>query len=347
LQGLFLEYKDPLFGIIIFVSLIFIITLATYLWNLYTQRYRNEHIENFVNNFKTTDKPQTIEKLLEHKDLPVDALLLLAQTYFKTSQYEICIEISVEILKRPKSNIQSKVLLLLAQSYYKAGFYKRSETALIELLRYNTYEPEALEYLVVIYERLQRFRDAIDALNALKEMNGIGVDQAIAYIRVIQIIRDTKLSTEEQSQQLIAAFTKEPSMLRPVFMHLFRSQPKVAWQHFDAKDYKAIIDILWNLPETSLDLDIIRDHKSLQALYFAKGHYQESAKSDVFEVNVLNTLLENNKEIATLEFSYQCTQCKEATPLMSHRCPHCLSLLTLDVQINVVQKHHKERYYSF
>jgi lipopolysaccharide biosynthesis regulator YciM len=347
LQGLFLEYKDPLFGIIIFVSLIFIVTLASFLWNLYSQRYRNEHVESFVNNFKTTDKPQTIEKLLEQKELPVDALFLLAQTYFKASQYEICIEISIDILKRPKSNLQSKVLLLLAQSYYKAGFYKRSETALIELLRYNTYEPKALAYLVVIYERLQRFRDAIDALNALKEMDASGVDQAIAYIRVIQIIRDTKLSKDDQAKQLIEAFHKEPSMLRPVFMHLFRSQPKVAWQHFDVTHYEEILDILWNLPEASLDLDIIAQHKNLQALYFAKGYHQLSAKSDVFEVNVVNTLLENDKEIATLEFSYQCSECKEATPLMSHRCPHCLSLLTLDVQISVVQKHQKERYYSF
>ncbi len=347
MQGLFLEYKDPLFGIIIFVSLIFIVTLATFLWNLYTQRYSNEHIKSFVNNFKTTEKPQTVEILLEHKELPIDALFLLAQTYFKSSQYEICIEICIDMLKRPKSTIQSQILFLLAQSYYKAGFYKRSEAAIIELLRYNTQEPEALAYLIVIYERLHRFKDAIDALYALKEMGRDCVDQAIAYIRVIQIIRNNKLSHEEQAEQLLEAYAKEVGMLRPVFMHLFRSQSKVAWQHFDITQYEKIIDILWNLPENSLDYDIIMQHKGLQALYFAKGYLDEPAQSTIFEINVLNSLSKEHQETASLEFSYQCSECKEVTPLMSHRCPNCLSLLTLEVQISIVQKHQKMSYYSF
>lgn len=346
MQGLFLEYKDPLFGIIIFVSLIFIITLVTFVWNLYAMRHNNEHIQSFVNNFTTTEKPQTIETLLHAQELPLDALLLLAQTYFKTSQYEICIEICIEILKRSKSTLQDQVLLLLAKSYYKAGFYKRSETALIELLRYNTQEPEALEYLIVIYERLQRFADAIDALNALKEMNQ-DVDQSISYIRVIEIIRDTTHSPEKISQELIAAYKKDKSMLRPVFMQLFRTQPKEAWKHFNPEHYEGIIDILWNLPESCLNFDIIAQHKNLQALYYAKGFAEETATSDLFEINVLNTLLDNGKDIASLAFSYQCKKCKETTPLMSHRCPHCLGLLTLDVQTNVVENQKQEHYYSF
>ena len=346
MQGLFLEYKDPLFGIIIFVSIIFIVALFTYLWNLYTLHYRNENIEAFVQSFKSTERPQTIETLLNAKELPLDALLLLAKNYFKASQYEVSIEICIDILKRPKSDSQREVLLLLAQSYYKAGFYKRAETALIELLRFNTREPKALEYLVIIYERLQRFKDAIDALNALKEMD-YDVSISISYIRVLQIIRNDKLSKEEQTQELIEAFKKEPSMLRPVFMHLFRSQPHSAWKHLDIKSYEYIIDILWNLPEDSLDFDIIAQHKSLQALWFAKGYYKDTAKSDIFEINVLNTLLENDKDIASLEFSYQCSECKESTPLMSHRCPNCLTLLTLSVQVGVVQSHVQEHYYSF
>lgn len=346
MQGLFLEYKDPLFGIIIFVAIIFIVALLTYLWNLYTLRYHNENIDAFVKSFKSTEKPQNIENLLNARDIPIDALLLLAQTYFKSSQYEICIEVCIGILKRPKSNFQKEVLLLLAQAYYKAGFYKRAETALIELLRFNTREPKALEYLVIIYERLQRFRDAIDALNALKEMD-YDVTIPISYIRTLQIIRNDKHSEDEKTDQLIEAFTKEPKMLRPVFMHLFRTQPKLAWKHFIIESYTEIIDILWNLPEASLDFDIIAKHKDLQALWYAKGYYETSTKSDIFEINVLNTLLESDKDIASLEFSYQCSQCKETTPLMNHRCPNCLALLTLSVQISVVQSHAKEHYYSF
>ena len=346
MQGLFLEYKDPLFGIIIFVSIIFIVALLTYLWNIYTLRYRNEHIDAFVQSFKSTEKPQTIETLLNAKELPIDALFLLAQTYYRSSQYEISIEVCIDILKRPRSDFQREVLLLLAQAYYKAGFYKRAETALIELLRFNTREPKALEYLVIIYERLQRFSDAIDALNALKEM-GYDVNTSIAYIKVTQIIRNSKLSPSEQSEQLIEAFKNDPKMLRPIFMHLFRTQAALAWQHLDVQSYEKIIDILWNLPEASLDFDIIAQHKNLQALWFAKGYTKESAKSDIFEINVLNTLLENDKDIASLEFSYQCSECKETTPLMSHRCPHCLSLLTLLVQVTVIQRHSQEHYYSF
>ena len=346
MQGLFLEYKDPLFGIIIFVSIIFVVTLLTYLWNLFSLRFRNEHIDSFVKSFRSTDKPKTLDALLNAKDIPLDALFLLARNYFQASQYEVSIEICIDILKRPKSNLQKEVLLLLAQAYYKAGFYKRSETALIELLRFNTREPRALEYLIVIYERLQRFSDAIDALNALKEM-GEDVQTAINYIQVTQIIRNKELSAQESANQLLSTFEKVPAMIRPVFMHLFRTQPALAWKHLPLAQYENIIDILWNLPEASLDFDIIAEHENFKALWYAKGHYKDAAQSDIFEINVLNTLLENHNDSATLEFSYQCSHCKESTPLMSHRCPHCLSLLSLSVQINVVEASSGEHYYSF
>jgi lipopolysaccharide assembly protein B len=346
LQGLFLEYKDPLFGMIIFVAIIFTVTLLTYLWNLYTLRFKSNHIEAFVESFQSTSRPQTIDNLLAAKELPLDALLLLAQTYYKSSHYEITIEICIDILKRPKNNLQKEVLLLLAKSYYKAGFYKRSETALIELLRFNTQEPQALNYLCVIYERLHRFNDATDALGALNEM-GEDVEISINYIKTIQILKSTQTEKKLENAKLLELASTNKKLIRPIFMHLFRTQTSFAWKAFDFSNYEMIVDILWNLPKESLDFDIIAQHDTLQALWYAKGHHPQSAQSDIFEINVLNTLLAHGHSDASLAFSYQCDNCKESTPLMSHRCPNCLSLLSLETQISVVEASKELSYYSF
>ncbi len=345
MQGLFLEYKDPLFGIIVFVSVIFVVALLTYLWNLYVYRYSNRHIIEFINSFNSSSKPKAVEALLNSKEIPNDALELLARNYYKSGQYEVTIEIAIDMLK--KRNVSRRdTLLLLAKSYYKAGFYKRSESTLVELLRYSTQEPRALEYLIIIYERLQRFSDALDALEALKEM-GHDTKNAASFIKVTRTIREVGVSALKQGETLLKLYRENPRMLRPVFMHLFRTQPQLAWQHLPVEHYQEIIDILWNLPESSLDLDIITQNHSLQALFYAKGVCDTSAQSDIFEVNVLNTLKQNNESIATLQFEYQCQECREITPLMNHRCPHCMSLLTLEVQTGIVERKHLESYYSF
>lgn len=343
LQGLFLEYKDPLFGIIIFVSIIFVVTLLTYLWNLYTLRFKHNHIEAYVKSFQGSTRPQTVDVLLSFKELPAEALQLLAHNYYLSSEYDTCIEICIDILKRPKHNIEKEILLLLSQAYYKAGFYKRSETALVELLRFNTREPKALNYLTVIYERLHRFSDAIDTLEALREM-GEEVSLSLDYIRSLQLI---KMALPTQCEELLALVTHNKGLTRPVFMYLFRNHSKFAWQNFDFNDYEEILDILWNLPQANLDFDIITQHKNLQALWYAKGQYETGANSDLFEINVLNTLLSQGHTNATLAFSYQCSNCMESTPLMSHRCPSCLELLSLQTQISVVQAPKDLSYYSF
>ena len=228
MQGLFLEYKDPLFGMIIFVAIIFTVTLLTYLWNLYTLRFKSHHIEAFVESFQGTSRPKTIDNLLATKELPIDALFLLAETYFKNSNYEITIEICIDILKRPQHVLQKEVLLLLSKSYYKAGFYKRSETALVELLRFNTQEPQALNYLCVIYERLQRFNDAIDALGALNEM-GVNVQLSINYIKTMQVLKASHFENESKNQQLLKLSRDDSKLIRPIFMYLFRNQADFAW----------------------------------------------------------------------------------------------------------------------
>ncbi len=346
MQGLFLEYKDPLFGLIVFVSIIFIVTFLSYLWSLYSTRYNSRHLIDFANSFNAASKEQSLEALLQAKNLPPNALDLLSQTYYKAGYYEQSIEITLELLKKKINPLsRKKHLYMLAKSYYKAGFYKRAERTFVELLRYHTAEEEALNYLIVIYERLQRFDDALDALLPLKEM-GFEIELTKHYLLVMQTIRNQSFTHEERASHLVELFKSSPRMLRPVFMYLFRQAPDFAWKHLPLERAFEIIDILWNLEEKSLNLDIIAQQSFLQALYYAKGYLDKPAKSEHFELDILNHI--DAKEVqATLEFEYMCSACKELTPLMNHRCPHCMQLLTLQPHTHITKRRSHEAYYSF
>lgn len=337
MQGLFLEYKDPLFGLIIFVSIIFLVAFVTYLWNIYSTRYNNRHLIDFANSFNTTEKEQSLEALLNAKTLPPNALELLAQTYYKTGHYEETIEIALELLKYKINPLTRKDhLYLLAKAYYKGGFYKRAERTLVELLRYHTDEAPALNYLIVIYERLQRFEDALDALLPLKEM-GHDTTMTQYYLQVMQTIRNTTFTQEEKASHLLELFNQNHRMLRPVFMYLFRQMPQTAWQYLPLERAEEVMDILWNLEKKEVNFDIIASHSFLQALYFAKGYNNQSAEVELFDLNLLNHLTDSTIP-ATLAFDYICSACKELTPLMNHRCPHCMQLLTLQPKSRITKR---------
>ncbi|MDH5465258.1 MAG: hypothetical protein OEW60_06475 [Thiovulaceae bacterium] len=347
MQGLFLEYNDPLFGLIVFFSIIFIITLITYIWNLYSSNHANRHIINFVNQFNRTDKPQNLQILLENKEVPSDALELLADNYFKAAQYEEAILISIDLLKRKNSIKQRKpYLFLLAQSYFKAGFYKRSESTFVELLRCSINEPKALRYLIVLYERLHRFDEALDILESLDEM-GEAIAKEAAYINAMRILFDSKITPQDKPKKLLAHYKDHPELIRPVYINLFRMDKAFAWENLPLDALPLIVDILWNQSKEDLNFDIISKTPFLRALYFAHGSFDTIDHSGFFEIDILASLQANNKDFATLQIEYLCLECKEITPLMNNRCPHCMALLTLEPQLSVTQKVDHESYYSF
>ncbi len=347
MQGLFLEYNDPLFGLIVFFSIIFIITLSTYLWHLYASSSANRHIINFVNQFNSSDKPQTLQQLLEHGAVPSDALELLASNYFKAGQYEGAIEISIDLLKRKNSIKQRKpYLFLLARSYFKAGFYKRAESTFIELLRCSIHEPEALRYLIVLYERLHRFDDALDILESLDEM-GIDGHKERAYLKMMRLLFDPKMNSTQKLQGIFELYTTHKELVRPVYIHMFRMDKDFAWEHLPYDELPKIVDILWNLPSDDLNFDIISKNTFLTALYYAQGTFQTQAQSDIFELDILTSLRKENHQFATLQIEYLCLECKEITPLINNRCPHCMALLTLEPQLSITQRRDHESYYSF
>lgn len=347
MQGLFLEYKDPLFGLIVFVSLVFFIALLTYLANIYTTRYSNRHIVRFINSFNSTGSSDDLMTLITTAALPLGALELLARNYYNAGSFEETVEICLELLKRTKTaQAREAHLLLLAKSYYKAGFYKRAESSFVELLRHNPAQKEALNYLIIIYERLLRFKDAFDALLPLQEM-GQDVALPLKYLASIEIVKAPKIALEEKASKLLSLYAQEPRLLRVVFMFLFRNVPAIAWEHLPYHRTLEVMDLLWNLPKEAVNLDTIAAYDFLKALYYAKGFYENFASCEVFELNLLNKLSPQEVRNTSLDFEYVCSTCKEITPLMNHRCPHCLGLLTLVPSWNIVKPSRHEAYYSF
>lgn len=347
MNGIIFESQDPLISIIFFVSVVFVIALLTYLFNIYQARDDSTHLQNFTDQYDIYEKSVHLDALLKNRDVPLASLELLAITYFESANYEESIEVNIALLKRHKNGLKRRdTLLLLAKCYFKAGFYKRSEATLIELLRYHTREPIALRYLVVIYERLQRFDDALDLLESLDEMGeNIAIEKQ--YFKLQNILTHKKMSTESKTKRALQLYRVE--LVRPIFTFLFRYNNEVAWEHLTEENVAPLMDMLWSVHEDKTNFEAVKRLPSLTALYAAKGYIGEESheQTGMFAIDCINNTYSDYKENLDIQFEFICTSCKEITPLFSVRCPHCLSLLTLEVQSTPLVKGEEESYYSF
>jgi len=345
-EGLIIEYQDPLFGLILFVGFIFIIALLTYLWSLYATKEQSNHIESFTQRFYINTENQGLDPLLFNPQTPKESLLLLAQTYFTSGAYEEVIKITLELLKGQKESLERRdLLMLLARAYFKAGLYKRSEIALVELLRYHTREPAALKYLLLIYERLQRYDDAIDILDSLEEMQEEVALERI-YFKFLKTAHAPKLTLEEKSTKLLA-LRQHPTLLRPIFGYLLRHNPAITWEHLDGEVALQLIDVLYRLPKEQLRQVAPKDAK-LHALLCALGAIDEEAQpTGNFTIDTVNALTPSYKARINIAFIYSCDNCSSVTPLENHRCPSCMQALSMRLRTTLAPKDKHEAYYAF
>ncbi|MDQ7047731.1 MAG: hypothetical protein Q9M39_09025 [Sulfurovum sp.] len=119
---------------------------------------------------------------------------------------------------------------------------------------------------------------------------------------------------------------------------LLHLDTKSAWESIDTTRIKELIDILWFLPNSQLDLDIIHSNKQLKTLYYAKGYLQEaSVGSGIFSLDMLATARQNRFEEGDLSFSYLCQKCKQSFPVSFKRCPNCMALNSVKVEETIAK----------
>jgi len=329
MEGLFIEYKDPLFGIILFFALIFIIAFFSYWWGRYRTKEDEKSLDKFVKKFHALPTEKELENLLKASALTSKSLLMLASTYIQRGDYEKSIEIYMAILDKKLSTDERKeTMILLGQVYLKAGFLERSKELFLEILSHHPRTPTALQFLLIIYEKTREFDKAKEVLEPLDEMD-LEVSKDAMYLRIVSMQNDKQLHTHERITKILSWYKENNQLGYMIFEYLFKQAPQIAWEHLDQSLCERISDILWNLDEKDLDLAIISSNAYLRELYSAKGRVALATSSSIFELEVLINLQKANYDQAGLQFEYLCDSCKQVFPFSFNRCPNCLGIDTL------------------
>ena len=333
----FIEFRDPLFSIIIFFMLIFMITFFSYWWNRYKKKEDSKYLDKFLQQFNTLPSKDELKVLISSGELSEKSWLLLASSYFKNGDYEKSIEIYNELLKVQKN--LKETMFLLGKTYFKAGFLERSKQIFLEILKTNPRTPQALHYLLLVHEYMKDYKSALDVLEPLDEL-GENICVEETYLKTLALLQRTDIEKAEKAAMLLDVYKESHSLSHMIFEYLFRIDPQLAWKNFDSSKSAELTDIFWGINFKDLNLDIISNNGYLRELYSARGYLNLANSSSVFEFDVLIKL--GTKANATLSFEYICDNCKQIYPFVFHRCSACHSIDTAKVEWGLTKDYHKD-----
>ncbi len=342
MDNFFIEYRDPLFGVIILFAIVFVISFSNYWWGIFKSKEDKQSIDKFVKKFEIVTDENEYKKLLEDASIPLESLALLAHAYAKGGDYEKAINIYLVTLKRVKGKDEKQYLLsTLGKIYFKAGFLHRSSDVFLESLRLHPRNEESLKYLSVVYEQLQEYAKAQEVLESLEEM-GAKVHLQSLYLKALAILKESHLSDKEKKEQLLVLAKEEPFLKRKLFEFMCENGMVIEPSFFEDLPFEEMLDIVWYLDERVYN--ILTCNKDLvRAIAMAKGLIPyEKMEQIPFALEVLGELQYAGYQEATLGFEYMCMECKQVFPIHFYRCPHCQSIHTAKIHPLLTQVQHEE-----
>ena len=323
------DYYDPIYSILLLVLIAMIIALASQGWIVYKRDKLNRNLYSFLDKFDDT----TCE--LEDREVPFDKgmlkpLLLLARAFEQSGDYAKSINIFLYLIRHSKDD---ELLIYLGKIYLKAGFLERAEDIFVQLLKRHPRRKDVLFQLELIYETMGDFEGAKDAINAIEAQDG-DVKMLRDYLRYLEIKSDRNKNSTERVEFLKELLSKNENFYRPIIKELFLLDSKSAWESVDSKNVEAILDILWYLPHSKLQLDIILSDDILSSVYFARGDIDKAParESGVFAIDILSKARESGYESGDISFLYLCQECKNTFPISFERCPSCMAINSIKVE---------------
>jgi len=344
LNGLFFDYRDPLFGIFAIFALIFIVSFLTHAYNLYIERKSRKEYRKLLKKFELGNlKEDDYIHLYTTYNLPFDSIILLASSFLHKGDYNKAISVYLALLEHVKDQTKKEELLeLLGNTYLKGGFLQRSKDIYLKILKFSSHNKTALKNLLVISEKLKNYPTALDIIESLKELNS-DVDTELVYINTLKVIDDSILSFEQKSLKLLEMYKENNLIQRLVIEFLLKYNKSLFWNNINLFDPKSVIDLLWYLDFNDIDFNIVETNQFLTDVYTAKGHINISKESELFELAILiSTNNSSTKVNIDLNFDFICSKCKKLHPIYDSRCPHCNSILTFNVKAQLTKGYYEK-----
>ena len=339
MEGLVLEYRDPLFGIVIFFSLIFCISFLTYTFGAYKERKARKEYRKLLKRFELGKlKEEDYVHLYKTYNLPFDSIILLASSFLHKGDYTKAISVYLALLEHVTNRVKKEELLeLLGTTYYKGGFLQRSKDIFLKILKFSPRNTSALQYLLLIYEKLKDFDRAFEVLESLDELQ-IDISKDKIYIKTLKVIHDPLLSYEKKTHALLDIFKKDKIIERLFAQYLIMYNKTFLWENIDSFDVNKFTDLMWYQRFEDIDFDKVNNNPFLEELYNAKSYLNSLKHSKDFDLDILILLNTHEHDTkADLDFEFICTSCKHVHPIFESRCPHCHSILSFIVKHMLVK----------
>ncbi len=330
--GMFLEYRDPMVGLIILFSAIFVISFVNYWWGAYKHKEEKAGIKDFIKRFEIVSDEGEFKSLLKDKTIPLESLVLLAHGYGKSGDFEKAIGLYLLALDRTRKREEKEYILSeLGKTYFNAGFLRRSCEVFLDSLKLHPRNEESLKHLSVSYEKLKEYDRAIEVLDSLEEL-GAKVTKQKDYLMALSIKYDYKLNNKEKIDKLTSMLKNAPFLQRKIFELWQITGEKVDLELFETFDHKKLLDMLWMADTNWFDISTCKA-PLVQEICSARGLIQAQCKKyTYFELEVLSNLQSVGYKKASLNFEYICSECKNSFPIHSHRCPNCQAIASASIE---------------
>ena len=335
----FIEYRDPMFGILVLFAIIFVISFVNYWWGAYKSKEEKNDIAQFIKRFEIVSDEDAFKNLLKDHSIPIESLVLLAHTYSKSGDFEKAIGLYLLALERTKKREEKKYILSeLGKTYFRAGFLRRSEDVFIESLRLHPRNEESLKYLSVTYEKLKEYDRAIEVLDSLEEL-GAKVTKQRDYLKALAIRYNYKLSDSKKLKELKKLLKSAKFLDRMVFEFSLATSISLEKEIADSFEYKKLLDLLWHLDKETL---LTCNDSLAKEVASARGFISPLDEYSYFELEVLAKLHSLDYKKASLNFEYICKDCKQSFPVHFYRCPNCQAVATAIIEPVITKEIYEE-----
>lgn len=153
-------YRNPIFGILVLISLIIVVVLASMILASYKENKTNKNIKKYLANFNAYE-------LNYLNNLSEEEKINLANGFYKASLYLECKQVLMNCINAHNRNL----LYLLAMSNLRLGLLNDAKELLLQILSKRARDEEALLALAYVYFKLNLMNDCKDVYKSLNVLN--------------------------------------------------------------------------------------------------------------------------------------------------------------------------------
>ena len=297
----FVEYRDPMFGLLVLVALVLVVAVLHYAWRTLSSKSQKKGLEGFIKKFDIADEHKD---LLRASSLSLENLHFLAGIFTKSGEFEKAIQIYLIALEKIKDKGEQEAIFYdLAEVYFRAGFLQRSVEVLLNALNLRPRNEKALKLLKIVYLRLKRYDEVLQSLDALFEL-GCEVSKEREFINVIALkngaqsgaLGEKNLSVDDKRSQNLALNAQNSALKSENLANLNSSDLNSKNANSKVKNSKKLNSNLETSNLNSKDLHLNLENSN-STLNLKDLNSTQSPKSYENNELVKRFLLENGAEI--------------------------------------------------